>query len=44
MVVKQVKEVFTFIGLLPAEDEQDLIKRVIGVGGDTVPAATPKGG
>jgi signal peptidase I len=34
--VKQAKEVLTFIGLLPSDDEQDLIKRVIGVGGDTV--------
>ncbi|WP_374200816.1 signal peptidase I [Streptomyces bambusae] len=34
--VKQVKQVLTFIGLLPSADEQDLIKRVIGVGGDTV--------
>lgn len=36
VVVKQVKEVLTFIGLLPSDDEQDLIKRVIAVGGDTV--------
>ncbi|MGW1431342.1 signal peptidase I [Streptomyces sp. NPDC002431] len=36
VVVKQVKEVLTFIGLLPSDDEQDLIKRVVGVGGDTV--------
>ena len=34
--VKQVKEGLTVIGLLPSNDEQDLIKRVIGVGGDTV--------
>ncbi|MFF3560231.1 signal peptidase I [Streptomyces sp. NPDC002574] len=34
--VKQVKEFFTFIGLLPSADEQDLIKRVVAVGGDTV--------
>ncbi|WP_392672888.1 signal peptidase I [Streptomyces sp. LN785] len=34
--VKQVKEVLTFIGLLPSDDEQDLIKRVVAVGGDTV--------
>ncbi len=26
----------TFIGLLPSDDEQDLIKRVVAVGGDTV--------
>jgi signal peptidase I len=36
VVVKQVKAFFTFIGLLPASGEEDLIKRVIGVGGDTV--------
>ncbi|MDX3072996.1 signal peptidase I [Streptomyces sp. NPDC088354] len=34
--VRQVKEFFTFIGLLPSADEQDLIKRVVAVGGDTV--------
>jgi signal peptidase I len=34
--VKQAKDVLTFIGLLPSEDEQDLIKRVVAVGGDTV--------
>ncbi|MFE4217435.1 signal peptidase I [Streptomyces sp. NPDC056844] len=34
--VKQIKELLTFIGLLPSEDEQDLIKRVVAVGGDTV--------
>ncbi|MCX4965120.1 signal peptidase I [Streptomyces sp. NBC_00654] len=34
--VKQVMELLTFIGLLPSDDEQDLIKRVIAVGGDTV--------
>ncbi|MEU9202539.1 signal peptidase I [Streptomyces sp. NPDC048332] len=36
VVIKQVKEVLTFIGLLPSDDEQDLIKRVVAVGGDTV--------
>lgn len=34
--VKQVKQGLTFIGLLPSDDEQDLIKRVVAVGGDTV--------
>ncbi|MGW5351642.1 signal peptidase I [Streptomyces sp. NPDC004031] len=43
VVVKQVKQVFTFIGLLPASGEQDLIKRVIGVGGDTVECCDPQG-
>ncbi|WP_172382138.1 signal peptidase I [Streptomyces sp. MNP-20] len=36
VVVKQVKQGLTFIGLLPSDDERDLIKRVVGVGGDTV--------
>ncbi|TVL94558.1 signal peptidase I [Streptomyces sp. SAJ15] len=36
VVIKQGKQFLTFIGLLPSDDEQDLIKRVIGVGGDTV--------
>ncbi len=34
--LKQIKQVLTFIGLLPSEDEQDLIKRVVAVGGDEV--------
>ncbi|MFD3699503.1 signal peptidase I [Streptomyces sp. NPDC058646] len=41
--VKQVKQALTFIGLLPSADEQDLIKRVIGVGGDTVKCCDAKG-
>nr|WP_255955438.1 signal peptidase I [Streptomyces sp. ODS25] len=36
VVIKQVKEVLTFIGLLPSDDDRDLIKRVVGVGGDVV--------
>ncbi|MFF3291139.1 signal peptidase I [Streptomyces sp. NPDC003023] len=36
IVVKQVKQGLTFIGLLPSDDERDLIKRVVAVGGDTV--------
>ncbi|MFF8293031.1 signal peptidase I [Streptomyces sp. NPDC016309] len=36
VVVAQVKQALTFIGLLPSEDEQDLIKRVVAIGGDTV--------
>lgn len=31
-----VQSAFSFIGLMPSADEKDLIKRVIGVGGDTV--------
>lgn len=34
--IRQGKQALTFIGLLPSANEQDLIKRVIGVGGDTV--------
>ncbi|MEU3355054.1 signal peptidase I [Streptomyces sp. NPDC037389] len=30
------RKALTFIGLMPSADEKDLIKRVIGVGGDTV--------
>ncbi|MFD9907480.1 signal peptidase I [Streptomyces sp. NPDC059063] len=36
VVIKQIKQGLTFIGLLPSDDERDLIKRVVGVGGDTV--------
>jgi signal peptidase I len=43
VVIKQVKDVFTFIGLLPASGEQDLIKRVVGVGGDTVACCDTQG-
>lgn len=35
-LLRQGKNLLTLIGLLPSEDEEDLIKRVIGVGGDTV--------
>lgn len=34
--IAQAKDVLTFIGLLPSEHEQDLIKRVVAVGGDRV--------
>ncbi|MFK0167755.1 signal peptidase I [Streptomyces sp. NPDC090306] len=42
-VVKQVKEGLTFIGLLPSSNEKDLIKRVVGVGGDHVKCCDEKG-
>ncbi|MCX4547893.1 MULTISPECIES: signal peptidase I [unclassified Streptomyces] len=42
-VVKELKQGLTFIGLLPSDDEQDLIKRVIGVGGDTVKCCDKNG-
>ncbi len=35
-VSRGIKYVFEFIGLLPSNNDQDLIKRVIGVGGDHV--------
>ncbi|ELS56842.1 signal peptidase I [Streptomyces viridochromogenes] len=43
VVVKQVKEALTFIGLLPSDDEKDLIKRVVGVGGDRVRCCDTQG-
>ncbi|MEU3500499.1 signal peptidase I [Streptomyces hundungensis] len=43
VVVKQVEQALTFIGLLPSDDEQDLIKRVIAVGGDTVKCCDKEG-
>jgi signal peptidase I len=41
--VKQVKEVLSFIGLLPSPGDEDLIKRVVAVGGDTVACCDEKG-
>ncbi|MFF8593142.1 signal peptidase I [Streptomyces sp. NPDC015220] len=41
--VKQIKEGLTFIGLLPSDDEKDLIKRVVGVGGDHVKCCDAQG-
>ncbi|PZH09623.1 signal peptidase I [Streptomyces sp. NTH33] len=43
VVVKQVKQGLTFIGLLPSDDEKDLIKRVVGVGGDHVKCCDAQG-
>ncbi|MEV7024891.1 signal peptidase I [Kitasatospora sp. NPDC093558] len=42
-VLGGAKQVLTFVGLLPSDSEQDLIKRVIGVGGDTVECCDAKG-
>jgi signal peptidase I len=35
-LVRGLQTTLSFIGLMPSADEKDLIKRVIGVGGDTV--------
>ncbi|MFE0675136.1 signal peptidase I [Streptomyces sp. NPDC058867] len=43
VVIKQVKEGLTFIGLLPSDNEKDLIKRVVGVGGDRVKCCDAQG-
>ncbi len=43
VVIKQVKEGLAFIGLLPSDDEKDLIKRVVGVGGDRVKCCDTRG-
>lgn len=39
-VLKGLKDVFVFVGLLPSDNEKDLIKRVIGVPGDEVACCT----
>jgi signal peptidase I len=39
-VLRGLKDVFVFVGLLPSDNEKDLIKRVIGVGGDKVACCT----
>lgn len=41
--VKQIKAGLTWIGLLPSDNERDLIKRVVGVGGDTVKCCDAQG-
>jgi signal peptidase I len=41
--IRHVQAALTWIGLLPTEDDQDLIKRVIGVGGDTVACCDAEG-
>jgi signal peptidase I len=43
VVVRQIKQGLTFIGLLPSADEKDLIKRVVGVGGDHVRCCDAQG-
>ncbi|WP_241561502.1 signal peptidase I [Streptomyces orinoci] len=41
--LREGRRLLTFIGLLPSANEQDLIKRVIGVGGDTVACCDDRG-
>ncbi|MFI7386965.1 signal peptidase I [Streptomyces sp. NPDC049813] len=41
--VEQIKAGLTWIGLLPSDNERDLIKRVVGVGGDTVKCCDAQG-
>ncbi|BAC70349.1 S26 family signal peptidase [Streptomyces avermitilis] len=43
VVVKQVKEGLVAIGLLPSDNDKDLIKRVVAVGGDTVKCCDAQG-
>lgn len=38
-----IKSVFVFVGLLPSDNERDLIKRVIGIPGDRVKCCDGKG-
>ena len=39
-VLRGLKDVFVFVGLLPSSNEKDLIKRVVGVPGDRVACCT----
>nr|WP_234320132.1 signal peptidase I [Streptomyces sp. SBT349] len=41
--IRHIQAALTWIGLLPSDDDQDLIKRVIGIGGDTVVCCDPEG-
>ncbi|UGQ15363.1 signal peptidase I [Yinghuangia sp. ASG 101] len=41
--VRGVQKVLSFVGLMPSTNEKDLIKRVIGVGGDTVECCDAQG-
>ncbi|MGW2401307.1 signal peptidase I [Kitasatospora sp. NPDC001664] len=42
-VLRTGKRLLSHVGLLPSDDEQDLIKRVIGVPGDTVECCEARG-
>jgi signal peptidase I len=43
VVVRGIKDVFTYVGLLPSANEHDLIKRVIGIPGDKVVCCDAQG-
>jgi len=43
IVVKQIKQGLIAIGLLPSDNDRDLIKRVVAVGGDTVKCCDAQG-
>ncbi|MGK5530259.1 signal peptidase I [Streptomyces sp. URMC 129] len=43
IVIEQIRDALTWIGLLPTQNDQDLIKRVIGVGGDRVVCCDDEG-
>ncbi|WP_162467266.1 signal peptidase I [Streptomyces cavernae] len=43
IVVKQIKQGLIAIGLLPSDNDRDLIKRVVAVGGDTVKCCDTQG-
>ncbi|MEV7770791.1 signal peptidase I [Kitasatospora sp. NPDC086791] len=42
-VLRTVQTAFSFVGLFPSDDKRNLIKRVIGVGGDTVACCDDQG-
>nr|WP_059011692.1 signal peptidase I [Streptomyces specialis] len=43
IVIEQIQDALTWIGLLPTQNDQDLIKRVIGIGGDRVVCCDDEG-
>jgi signal peptidase I len=43
IAVRYVKDAFTFVGLLPSDDQHDLIKRIIGIPGDEVKCCDKQG-
>lgn len=43
VVLRGAEQALSYVGLLPSDDEQDLIKRVIGVPGDTVECCDASG-